>query len=168
MGDRIAVMKDGAIQQIDTPQMLYDHPRNLFVAGFIGSPRMNFSDAVLNEEDGAYGLSLPWGSFPLPDGIPRERLSHYVGRPVVLGIRSEDISPVPDSAPHHIDARIETVESAGAELYLHVSSQDIPLVVRAESTYAGRAGDPVALALNLEKIHLFDKETEAAITHIGH
>ena len=135
MGDRIVVMKDGIIQQNDTPQNLYDFPCNLFVAGFIGSPQMNFIDAALDK---------------------------YVGKTVVLGIRPEDVIAGDGDG---IAAKIDIAELMGAEINLYLDCQGVKLIARTPSTFRGRENDIAKFALKTEKIHLFDKETELAICH---
>ncbi|MCI8423872.1 MAG: sn-glycerol-3-phosphate ABC transporter ATP-binding protein UgpC [Lawsonibacter sp.] len=165
MGDRIVVMKDGIIQQNDTPQTLYDYPCNLFVAGFIGSPQMNFMDAVVSEKGGAYQVQVGGSTIALSDRVDKAKLAPYVGKTVVLGIRPEDIDAVPNDEKHDLDAKIEIAELMGAEINLHADFQSTRLVIRAASTYPGREGDTAALVLDKEKIHLFDKETELAIVH---
>jgi multiple sugar transport system ATP-binding protein len=165
MGDRIVVMKDGIIQQNDTPQNLYDYPCNLFVAGFIGSPQMNFIDAAISEQGGQYIAEVCGSKIPLPAKMTKEQLGPYVGKTVVLGIRPEDIDAVPNAEKHDIEAAIEIAELMGAEINLHLDYQGTKIVVRAESTYKGREGDVGALVLQPDKIHLFDKETELAIAH---
>ena len=161
MGDRIVVMKDGIIQQNDTPQNLYDYPCNLFVAGFIGSPQMNFMDAVLAKKGDGYCAKVCGCDVQLPARM-NEAVAAYNGKTVVLGIRPEDVDAV-DSG--ELKATIEIAELMGAEINLHLDCQGNKLVVRAPSTYKGREGDPATLALDVEKIHLFDKETEQFIAH---
>ncbi|WP_325200933.1 ABC transporter ATP-binding protein [Oscillibacter sp.] len=164
MGDRIVVMKNGIIQQNDTPQNLYDYPCNLFVAGFIGSPQMNFMDAVIAEEDGKFAARTCGSTIALPERMNKEALGAYVGKTVVLGVRPEDVDAA--VGPNYdLDATIEIAELMGAEIHLHLDCQGSKLVVRAPSTYPGRVGDAAKLALNKDKIHLFDKETEQAIAH---
>ena len=164
MGDRIVVMKDGIIQQNDTPQTLYDYPCNLFVAGFIGSPQMNFVDAVISKSGSGYCAEFCGSKAELPARM-NDKLSAYVGKTVVLGIRPEDVNTTGAGEPHHADAKIEIAELMGAEINLHVDLKGSKMVVRTGSTYPGREGDTAALVLNVEKIHLFDKETELAIAH---
>ena len=164
MGDRIVVMKNGIIQQNDTPQTLYDSPCNLFVAGFIGSPQMNFLDAVIAEEDGKFLARTCGSSITLPERMGKDVLGPYVGKTVVLGIRPEDVEPAVGPGCD-LDASIEIAELMGAEIHLHLDCQGAKLVVRAPSTYPGRVGDAARLSLNKGKIHLFDKETEQAIAH---
>jgi multiple sugar transport system ATP-binding protein len=165
MGDRIVVMKDGVIQQNDTPQNLYDFPCNLFVAGFIGSPQMNFLDAVIREKDGGYVAEVCGNQVALPARMDKKQLGSYVGKTVVLGIRPEDIDAVDAGKPHDLEASIEIAELMGAEINLHLDCQGSKIVVRAESTYTGREGDVGALKLDTDKIHLFDKDSELAIAH---
>lgn len=166
MGDRIVVMKDGIIQQNDAPQVLYDTPCNLFVAGFIGSPQMNFLDAVIVEKNGSYAAKLGGGEeIALPARMNGDVLGKYVGRTVVLGIRPEDVDAVPASATHDLDAKIEIAELMGAEINLHLDYKGTRIVARTGSTYKGREGDTAALVFTTDKLHLFDKETEQAIAH---
>ena len=166
MGDRIVVMKDGIIQQNDAPQVLYDTPCNLFVAGFIGSPQMNFLDAVIVEKNGSYAAKLGGGEeIALPARMNGDVLGKYVGRTVVLGIRPEDVDAVPAGATHDLDAKIEIAELMGAEINLHLDYKGTRVVARTGSTYKGREGDTAALVFTTDKLHLFDKETEQAIAH---
>ncbi|MDO4269776.1 MAG: sn-glycerol-3-phosphate ABC transporter ATP-binding protein UgpC [Eubacteriales bacterium] len=170
MGDRIVVMKDGEIQQVDTPQNLYDSPCNLFVAGFIGSPQMNFIDAVLVQRDGAYRVEFGPYSIPLHEGMAeRADLAAYEGRPVVLGVRPEDLHTEPAfldaSQESAIELKVDLAELMGAEIYLYGETAGAPLTVRAPSRVRARAGDAVRLAVDRNKMHLFDKETERVISN---
>ena len=165
MGDRIVVMKNGIIQQNDTPQNLYDYPCNLFVAGFIGSPQMNFLDAVIAEEDGKFLAKTCGASIALPERMDKKVLGAYVGKTVVLGVRPEDVDPVADGGAHDLEAVVEIAELMGAETHLHLDCQGSKLVVRTPSSYPGKVGSSAALTLNKEKLHLFDKETEQASAH---
>jgi multiple sugar transport system ATP-binding protein len=165
MGDRIVIMKDGVIQQNDTPQNLYDYPCNLFVAGFIGSPQMNFIDATLVEKDGGYVAEFKGGSVTLPPRMDKKTLAPYVGKPIVVGIRPEDIQATEPDAPHDLEATIELSERLGAEINLLVDYQGTKLTVRVPSAFGNREGQVVALKLDTDKIHLFDKETEISIAH---
>ena len=161
MGDRIVVMKNGIIQQNDTPQNLYDSPCNLFVAGFIGSPQMNFLNATVVEKNGAYYAETCGTAIALPERMDKNTLAPYAGKAVVLGVRPEDVKP----AASGLNAKIEIAELMGAEINLHLDCQGNKLVVRTSSSFTGREGDAVNLALDTNKIHLFDKETELAIAH---
>ena len=161
MGDRICVMKDGIIQQFDTPQNLYDYPCNLFVAGFIGSPQMNFIDAVV-EKAGA-GYNLCFGEAKLR--VDNNALEPYVGKTVVCGIRPEDFHAEPQFAGegNMIDAFIDLDEMMGAESFLYLNYAGQKLVTRVPARYAKKADENITLAIDTTKIHVFDKETELTI-----
>ena len=170
MGDRIVVMKDGYIQQADTPQNLYDYPCNLFVAGFIGAPQMNFIDATIEKKNEQYYVKFLEYSFEIPkEKGDAQSFEKYVGRPIVLGIRPEDIM----TDEQHVDAKnkgviraqIDIVELMGAEVYIYLLCGDQKLVVRTPSGYHKQAGETAQFALDMSKLHLFDKETEKAICH---
>ena len=166
MGDRIVVMKDGVIQQNDAPQVLYDYPSNLFVAGFIGSPQMNFLDAVISKQGDGYAAQVCGSTVALPPRM-NEAVAPYVGKTVVLGIRPEDIIAVDagQGAGSGMTSTVEIAELMGAEISLHVDCQGSRMVIRTEPTFKGREGDTAMLTFKTEKIHLFDKETEQAIAH---
>ena len=166
MGDRIVVMKDGVIQQNDAPQVLYDYPCNLFVAGFIGSPQMNFLDAVISKQGDGYAAQVCGSTVALPPRM-NEAVAPYVGKTVVLGIRPEDIiaADAGQGAGSGMTSTVEIAELMGAEISLHVDCQGSRMVIRTEPTFKGREGDTAMLTFKTEKIHLFDKETEQAIAH---
>ena len=159
MGDRIVVMKDGIIQQNDTPQNLYDFPCNLFVAGFIGSPQMNFIDAVIRKSGSGYVAEFCGSTAPLKSN---NALEAYVGKTVILGIRPEDVVAGESDG---VAAKIDIAELMGAEINLYLDCQGVKLIARTASTFKGREGDVAKFTLKTEKIHLFDKETELAICH---
>jgi multiple sugar transport system ATP-binding protein len=168
MGDRIVVMKDGVIQQSDTPQQVYSHPVNMFVAGFIGSPAMNFLQGNLVEDSGVVYFRAPNVSIRIPEGrYAALRNAGVVGKPVVLGIRPEDIhdeevlmSTYPESL---VTGRIEVVEHMGAELYLHIAVDKQSIIARVNSRFDFRPGSEVKLALDLNKMHIFDSESELVV-----
>ena len=167
MGDRIVVMKDGVIQQNDAPQVLYDSPCNLFVAGFIGSPQMNFLDAVIVKQGDGYAAQVCGTTVALPARM-NEAVAPYEGKTVVLGIRPEDVIAADGGQQAGAGSMVSTVEIAelmGAEISLHVDCQGNRMVIRTEPTFKGREGDTAILTFKTEKIHLFDKETERAIAH---
>ncbi len=166
MGDRIVVMKEGIIQQNDAPQVLYDYPCNLFVAGFIGSPQMNFLDAQVGEDNGRYTVTVCGSTIALPERM-NEAVAPYKGKTVTLGIRPEDIkaSDASENVQGDLSSTVEIAELMGSEISLHVECQGNRLVIRAAPTFQGREGDAASLTLNPEKIHLFDKDTEQAIAH---
>lgn len=168
MGDRIVVMKDGFIQQVDTPQNLYDFPVNEFVAGFMGSPQMNFIDAVVGKSGDVYTLTFGNCTIQIPtnktNGTP---IADYVGKEVVFGIRPEDVHDEPDflekNGGKHADADVEVTELMGAETYLYLNCEGNAITARVEPTSTAKSGDKIHIAFELKKIHLFDKETEKAI-----
>ncbi|MBI4731812.1 MAG: ATP-binding cassette domain-containing protein, partial [Chloroflexi bacterium] len=166
MASRIAVINKGILQQLDTPQMLYDNPDNLFVAGFIGSPAMNFFKAKLQKQDGK--LIVDAGSFSVP--VPDDRKKAYdsfVGKDVVFGIRPEDIyNPafVPTgihAAP--VDVKVDVTELMGNEIFLYLVSGTNSIVARVDPRTNFRIGDKVQVSFNMDKCHLFDPETDKAI-----
>ena len=161
MGDRICVMKDGVIQQFDTPQNLYDHPCNLFVAGFIGSPQMNFIDATVKKADGGYALCF--GDVEIK--VDKPELAAYEGKTVVCGIRPEDFHAEQQffGSGNVMNAYIDLDEMMGSESYLYLEYAGQKLIARVPARYAKKAEENIELAADVEKIHLFDKETELAI-----
>ena len=168
LGTRIVVMKDGVIQQVDSPQNLYDKPANLFVAGFIGSPQMNMIDAVVKKSGNTATLSFAGYDIPLPEAKGAKILeSGYEGKTVVLGIRPEDIHDeeafLEVSSSSVITADIKVYELLGAEVYLYFPVGDVEFTARVKPRTTARPGDTVKFALDLAKIHVFDKETEQVI-----
>ncbi len=168
MGDRIVVMKDGFIQQVDTPQNLYDKPVNEFVAGFMGSPQMNFIDAKLGKAGEGYTLTFGKCTIPVPAGkAAGADLAPYVGKDVVFGIRPEDVHDEADfiekAGGAHVTCAVEVTELMGAETYLYLKCEGSDVTARVEPTSTAKSGDKCQIAFDLEKIHIFDKETEVTI-----
>ena len=168
LGTRIVVMKDGVIQQVDTPQNLYDKPANKFVAGFIGSPQMNFIDCTIEKGKEGYGVNFAGKLIPLPQGkFPDKLMAEYAGKTVVLGVRPEDFHTesafLEMSEDSTVEAEVEIAEMMGAEIYIHAVCGGQKLIVRAPSRVQAESGDHISLAIDKNKIHLFDKETEQAI-----
>jgi multiple sugar transport system ATP-binding protein len=169
MGDRIAVMKDGVVQQCDTPLTLYNHPANIFVAGFIGSPSMNFFDVQVARADGA--ITFDGGSFKIrPPESRAEALTPYVGKSVVMGIRpsdifGEDLYPpsLQASDGNRVKALCEVTEPMGDRVHLYLSSAPHSYVADVEAETKASEDRPIDLLFDLEKSHAFDKETEAVI-----
>jgi multiple sugar transport system ATP-binding protein len=166
MGTRIAVMKDGVLQQIDTPQNLYDKPDNVFVAGFIGSPSMNFFDATLTGDDS--NMMLDAGAFRVK--LPNEKLGAYKGhkgKQVIFGIRPEDIHDPEYSPPgvHQaiVESKVEVTELMGSEVIVYLSTKDKPFLARMDPRTKARVGNTVGVAMNMDNVHIFDKQTEKAI-----
>ena len=168
MGDRIVVMKDGIVQQVDTPQNLYDMPCNMFVAGFIGSPQMNFLDGTIVKKGDQYSVDLGGDLIPLPKEKTADgKLDSYVGKKVKMGIRPEDIDDEPEFMAKHtdcqLDAQVDVSEMMGAEIYLYLEYKGNKMTARVAPTSKARNGDTVRLAFDPHKVHLFDVETEQTI-----
>jgi multiple sugar transport system ATP-binding protein len=200
MGDRVAVIRKGVLQQADTPQFLYDHPRNLFVAGFIGSPSMNMVDADLVGSNGSAAVEFGGLRLEIPDQVLSERpdLQGYVGKPVILGIRPEDMEDtvLASDAPaeRRIPATVSLREDLGAEVLVHFAVSAPPVLTDdtreladdigeeilqtteanaatgtsiflarlSPSTKAGE-GDPIELAVDVNRLHFFDPKTGLGI-----
>ncbi len=167
LGTRIVVMKDGVMQQVDTPKNLYDKPANLFVAGFIGSPQMNFVVCdVVEKFDGVY-LIFDNNALHLTDD--RAKLlkdKGYVGKRVMMGIRPEDLHDKDYSLKTYKDtikAKINVYELVGAEVYLYFDCNSTKMSARVNPNTKARVGDEVELYLDYDAMHLFDLETEEAI-----
>ncbi len=168
MGTRIVVMKDGFIQQIDSPQVLYEQPCNMFVAGFIGSPPMNFVDVeVTKAEDGGVKLVFGETSLKLPEAKAKALDESYIGKTVVMGIRPENIhdeAMMMDINPDcMVSAYVDVTEMMGAETYLYVTVEGSNFVARVNPRTTAKPGDTINLVFDGNKIQLFDKETEQAI-----
>ena len=168
MGTRIVVMKDGLMQQVDSPSELYNHPVNMFVAGFIGSPQMNFCDATIVKEGDT--VSVQFGSNKIAlTPAKAEKAEAYVGKTVVMGIRPEDIYDDQDAlakyAGSQVSADVEVTEMMGAETYLYLVIDGSNYVARVKPDSDAKINTTVKVAFDPEKIHLFDKETERVITN---
>ena len=164
LGTRIVVMKDGVIQQVDTPQNLYEKPCNLFVAGFMGSPQMNFLDATVKVEGDIANLVIAGHSIPLPPAKSKKLIDGgYDGKVVTFGIRPEDVYDSEmyiETSPQSVfTSTIKVYELLGAEVYLYFDLDEFPMTARVDSRTTARPGDTVKFALDVEKIHVFDKET---------
>ena len=168
MGTRIVVMKDGFVQQVDSPQVLYNFPVNMFVAGFIGSPQMNFCDAEIVEKGS--DLYVKFGSNEVKLAAEKaENAKAYVGKTVVMGIRPEDLYDDADSlakfADYIVEADVEVTEMMGAETYLYVIIDGMNFIARVKPDSTAAVNAKIKIALDPTKIHLFDKETEKRITN---
>jgi multiple sugar transport system ATP-binding protein len=164
LGDRVVVMKDGVVQQVGEPLELYNQPANRFVAGFIGSPAMNFADVTISENGGRPIAEAPGLKIALPPEIA-SRARAKLGRKATLGIRPEDIHVAgpADAAEYSFDSSVEVVEQLGSEILLDTRVGDALFVASIEPTARVRAHDKLRLALKPERLHLFDAETEAAV-----
>lgn len=168
MADRIVVMKDGFIQQVDTPQNLYDKPRNIFVAGFIGSPQMNFLDVTVQKKGDGYVGMFGNSEITIPAGkVSPKTLDSYVGKTIVLGIRPENLHDEEAysniATASTIEAKVDLAELMGSEIYLYMTSGSSKLVAKVPPRSSAKDGDTIKIAIDCTKIHLFDKETEQAI-----
>jgi len=167
MGDRIAVMNEGLIQQVDRPLNLYNHPANLFVAGFIGSPAMNFVDAELKFENGSVYVDA--GSFRLAVPADRAEKVRQLGeRDVVFGIRPEDIydralSLVEAHESNTVETMVDVIEPMGSSVVLYLTVGDHSLVASVDADTQAKDLEPLTAVFDMDKAHLFDKETEAAL-----
>jgi multiple sugar transport system ATP-binding protein len=172
MGDRIVVMKDGFIQQTDSPEQLYNHPVNIFVAGFIGAPSMNFISGTLTEQGGSVKFKAAGVDVAVPEGKSAVlRSKGYIGKEVILGIRPEDLHEEPvflEASPNTIvNANIEVAENLGHEMYLYLNGIGTDTVIaRVDGRSGLRDGASVKLALDMNKVHLFDKESELNIFEV--
>ena len=170
LGTRIVVMKDGIVQQVDTPKNLYDNPVNLFVAGFMGSPQMNFIDATVSQEGDTVKLNFNDQSIKVPD-IQAEVLidGGYVGKTVVMGIRPEDIHDeeifIASARDSKFTTSISNYEMLGAEVFLYFPIAGRVCTARVNPRTQARQGDVVTLTMDLTKLHIFDKETDQVITN---
>ena len=165
MGSRIVVMKDGLIQQVSDPLTLYDYPNNKFVAGFIGSPPMNFLDVDLVKEGSDYFAKTSSVKLRIPKD-KYEKISSYAGKKVAFGFRPEDLmdeSIAKDKAGKTITAKVEVIEPLGSEIFLYLSAGSDNFVARVPHQYRTDIGASVGFVVDTSKIHLFDNETEAAI-----
>ena len=168
MGDRIVVMKDGFIQQVDTPQNLYDLPCNLFVASFIGTPQMNFINAVVEKTDGGYAAKFGETVLPVPpDCAAHEKLSGYAGKEITVGIRPENLyleSSFKDlDTAGMLEVNVDLAELMGSEIYLYGSYAGGSLIARIPPGNSPKTGESLKIAIDCTKIHLFDKETAKVI-----
>ena len=166
MGTRIAVMRDGLLQQVDTPKKLYDLPHNVFVAGFIGAPSMNFFDATLTGSDGKVFVDAGYFRFELPEEKANMYRS-FAGKQIIFGIRPEDIHDPTWSPPGisraMVSGQVDVTELMGNEVIVHVQVGDSILLSRVDPRTDFRVGNKVSVAMNMDNIHVFDRETEVAI-----
>jgi multiple sugar transport system ATP-binding protein len=168
MADRILVMKDGYIQQIDTPQALYDRPANLFVAGFIGAPQMNMFPVTVKRQAREFAVEFEGVMLPLPERLRTDRLAAYEGRTLTLGLRPEAFY---ETAPAETDpaltvkigAGVDLAEPMGPEVHLNVIFSGHPAIARLSSRCRAQDGDTIQLVADMTRAHLFDPETECSL-----
>ncbi len=164
LGDRVVVMKDGVVQQVGEPLELYNQPANKFVAGFIGSPAMNFAAVTVTEANGSLIAENSGLRIKLPDEIA-QRLRGHIGREVILGVRPEDLTVASSADLDHpcFDAVIEVVEQLGSEILLDMKVGESIMVASVEPTARVRVADKLRVAMRRSRLHVFDAQTEAAI-----
>jgi multiple sugar transport system ATP-binding protein len=164
LGDRVVVMKDGLVQQVGDPLELYNQPANKFVAGFIGSPAMNFVNVTVIESNGSLRAENSGLSVKLPDETA-QRLRGHVNREVTLGVRPEDltVASAADRDMPCFDAVVEVVEQLGSEILLDMKVGDAVMVASVEPTVRVKVRDTLRLAMRPSRLHVFDAKTEAAI-----
>ena len=165
LGDRIAVMHGGRILQLDTPQNVYNHPANQFVAAFIGSPPMNFIPGRLAETANGMTFTDDGGTF-IAENLANTRLAAYAGRPVILGIRPEHIRlgmPETGSPDATFAAEVQLVERLGHESFAFVTAGEHPLTVRMSQQEDVMPGDRITLHADIGRLHVFDPDTKAAV-----
>jgi multiple sugar transport system ATP-binding protein len=168
MGTRIAVMKDGILQQLDSPQNLYDSPNNMFVAGFIGSPSMNFFEAKLDRVGGGLGVVIS-KDFVVPVPASKaDKVGTHVGKNVYFGIRPEDVHDshyvargVDESAK--IQAQVNLTEAMGSEVFAYIENGGKEFVGRLDPRTSARTGNKLEIVLDMDKMHIFDRESEKAL-----
>jgi len=167
MADRIAVMKDGVLQQVDSPQSLYDHPVNLFVAGFIGSPSMNFFNGTLTGD--ANEMYMDTGAFRIRlSQYIADKLKSHLGKTVVMGVRPEDVHS-PDFVPVDVEgvkikAKVELTEMMGSEIYVYlIAGEDKNFIGRIDPRARYKLDEEVEVVFNLASVHFFDIETEQSL-----
>ncbi len=166
MADRIVVMKDGVIHQVDTPENLYEHPNNMFVAGFIGTPRMNFINAKLIRRGENFFAEFENVSLALNSQIG-DKLKNFIGKNIILGIRPEDFYCEADKRDNDtsnlLNITAELSEMMGAEIYVHFMLSGEKLIARIPSREKIKSGQNMNLYINTKKLHIFNPETEEAI-----
>ena len=177
MASRIVVMRDGLIQQVNTPQNLYDYPTNLFVAGFIGTPQMNFiTGKLVKKENDLYATIGTAAELKLPaEKANNPELKEYIGQEVIFGIRPEAIHDEPmflqSFAETTMSVDVDVTELMGAEIYLYLAFEGMEdvtkgdIIARVSSRSTARAGDKITVAIDTSRIHIFDKDTEKCICH---
>ena len=168
LGTRIVVMKDGVVQQVDSPQNLYDKPCNKFVAGFIGAPQMNMIDAQVAKNGSDVTLAFGGHTLTLPEAKGKAlEAAGYVGKVVTLGIRPEDLHDeeafLAANPKSTFQVEIRVYEMLGSEVLLYFDIDEANFTAKVNPRTTARPGDTVKLAMDLDKVHIFDKETECVI-----
>jgi multiple sugar transport system ATP-binding protein len=166
MATRIAVINKGLLQQVDTPQNLYDRPNNLFVAGFIGSPAMNFFPAKLRKDNGKLMVDASTFAVAIPSENAKPYQTHE-GKNVIFGIRPEDIHDPNFTPPNvhteKVESQVDVTELMGNEIFLHMLSGENSFVARVDPRSSMQVGAKVQIAFDMDSVHIFDADTEEAI-----
>ena len=162
MADRIVVMKDGVVQQFDTPQVLYNHPQNVFVAGFIGSPQMNFIDAVIKVSNNSYYADFSSYRIKLPNRM-NKFLNKYIDKEVIFGIRPENMSISDVQDENTIKLHIDIAEMTGADYFLYGKLDNKKIIANVASNQNIESEKDYFLKLDVDRIHIFDKINERLI-----
>jgi multiple sugar transport system ATP-binding protein len=164
LGDRVVVMKDGLVQQVGDPMVLYNEPANRFVAGFIGSPAMNFVGVRIIGENGGLWAETEGIRIKVPEAM-QSRMAPYAGKEATFGIRPEDLHIAGAADPKELtfDVAVEVVERLGSEILLDVVAGPATMVASVEPTTTAKVHEKLRLAVNPARVHFFDDETEAAI-----
>ena len=165
MGDRIVVMRNGFIQQVGPPMEVYNQPQNQFVAGFIGSPPMNFLEARLVADNSGLAVDLKGMRLPLPPQHAKSAEA-YTNKEVIFGIRPEDILPATEKKSPYLAplrATVEVLEPLGAEIILELACQGYAFTARMDPQMRAKMHDEIPICFDMERVHLFDAQTEQAI-----
>lgn len=170
LGTKIVVMKDGVIQQVDTPQNLYNHPQNKFVAGFIGSPQMNFLDGIVEEKENKVVIKVGNQELVLPEAKGKTVVEKgYLGKEVSIGIRPENVYNCSETNKtglgNEIEAAINVYELLGSEVYLYFNVEGFPMIAVESAETKARVGDNIKFRFDMERVHVFDNETGLIITN---
>jgi len=163
LADRIVVMKGGVIQQIGAPDAIYEQPRNMFVASFLGNPPINFLEGRLEREDGGMAFRRGQLTIALPPSVA-QRVTDQQGREVVLGLRAEDVNEAPAAgAGNSVQGRIMSVLPVGSDQFYELEVEGAKLFFRLGKEVQHRAGDNASLGVNLNRLHLFDKQSTRSL-----
>lgn len=168
MADRIVVMKDGVIMQVDTPSNIYLHPQNTFVAGFIGSPQMNFLNAEITEKGGNICAKIEDKEIPLPDRMQKkDKIKEYINRAVIFGIRPEDFHTQKkyalDDESNKVEVTVDISEMMGYEMYLYAIFGKQEITAKTLASQSPLSNEKTVLYIDMQKSHIFDKETKQLI-----
>lgn len=162
MGSRICVMNDGIIQQVAEPKVIYNHPANMFVASFIGAPQMNFLQGTLTEKAGKIVAAIDGFEVVLNDAAAAKvKAGNYIGKEVVVGVRPEDIKIVGEN--EGLNVKVEVTELLGSDLNVYFSFKGRQYIAKADAHVELKFNQNISVAFDMDKLHLFDKETEKSI-----